>query len=173
MRYASIGLCIVVIGMKSILPTRCAASEVPVRVAATGVVLFKLDPKTEIASEDRNRTDTQFFHGIAIRQALKADNAELADRIRKLATAARSSDQKPIVRDGEYGVRVASGDAVLDVIVCFSCRPPRLRVGASRLAEERELILSDPQERFLRAVLQKAFGKQTASSALRTNDAGS
>ena len=119
--------------------------------------LYRLDPRTETSARDRDRTDSRFFHGLAIVATAKAFDPHVRAALVRLAGSAKSAGTRSIVREGDFGFRVALNDAIRlqDVIVCFYCRPATVRFAESAFADEREIPLIPEQERLLRTAFER------------------
>jgi len=118
------------------------------------IVIFTLDVKTEIPPQDRDRTDSRFFHGMAILSSEHASDRQLQHMLCELAEDAKRSGHKPAVRDGEFGVRLhKNGEATQDLLVCFrQCRSPLfIVIGKS----DREVGLAPDQVRVLREAIDR------------------
>jgi hypothetical protein len=131
------------------------------------VILFKLDPKTEIPAEEANRTDRHFFHGMRVLSTLHVSDAALRNTVCESLTIVREHGDPPLVRDGEYGIRIQCDDrkSMNDLVLCFHCLSPRLRLTGKTLADEKEITLKDDDERRLREALDRSFGRSRRATA--------
>jgi hypothetical protein len=123
------------------------------------VTFFRLDPKTETPETQANRTDGRFFHGMEILRTEEIFDQRLRDQIADLITRARTRGQPPLVRDGEYGIRLVLGTTKQDVIICFACRSPSIRLVGGAIDDERELSITRREQQSLREVLAGVFRK--------------
>lgn len=105
------------------------------------LAIYQLDPKTETSAEDADLTNAQVFHGSTILRRVVIRDAKLAMRLHSLVDDARNSGKMPSVREGDIGVRFLDRKAP-DVIICFYCRPVRVRISIGGMRSEQQILIS-------------------------------
>jgi hypothetical protein len=123
------------------------------------IVVSRLDPKTEGPAEDRDRTDSRFFHGQAIlKQASLPGDDPLRAELLRLGEDAKRLGTQPLVREGDYGARISgSRTEQTDFVFCFHCRTPLVRVPDRDSSLEREINLAGDQAARLKKRLDFAL----------------
>lgn len=120
----------------------------------TAFELFELDPKTSYSYEERDRTDADYFHGLAILKAAKINSsAELERLLREPANF--TTPQRLHVRDGSFGLRYRGADGKrVDLLFAPYELPPQIE-----LANEGFLVIGPAASRQLEALLEASLAR--------------
>lgn len=127
---------------------------------AESVRLLKLDLKTSIPYEDRDRTDQHYFYGFRIQATTTLDNVEVRGDLAELLTDIDGGQwTRDVVRDADYGIRLSSAKGTEDLLVCTYCAPPVV----ARPVDASETPLSAEDAASLKQILLSALRPRNGS----------
>jgi hypothetical protein len=135
-------------------------------LTSTEILVLKLDPKTSIPYQDRDRTDEHFFHGFRILEGAREKGTDDMRRIENLLLGLDHLQWSPdSLRDADYGVRMRKPTGNVDLLLCMYCSPP---VGA-RTEDALEVALPPKDVESLRAILIALFDVKNTNRRSSTN----
>jgi hypothetical protein len=105
-----------------------------------------LDPKTEVAFDDRDRNDSEYVYGRRILHTIPSEDSEARETLQR--TIAQLALSPPLAAgaiplDGDYGLQYTDGNsAIVRMIVCTYCGN-----GARIYFPSQRLIFQETKER--------------------------